>query len=105
MIRTQNKYVRQPRGRRPQARFRAGRATTPLPPNVDPSAGFDGCLFEIFGDELAYVRAQDPNLVWTTLDSDGQLPIATRFHFVNHLGYLIASVPVTPGPQLQRRLR
>jgi hypothetical protein len=27
---------------------------------VDPSAGFDGWLFETFGEDLAYVPAQDP---------------------------------------------
>ncbi len=63
---------------------------------IDPSAGLDGCLFETFGEDLAYVQAQDPNLVWTLLDCDGQLAIASGFHFVNRLGYLIASVPVAP---------
>jgi len=43
-----------------------------------------------------YVQSQDPNLVWTMLDCDGQLSIASGFHFVNRLGYLIASVPVAP---------
>ena len=42
------------------------------------------------------MQAQDPNLVWTVLDCDGQLAIASGFHFVNRLGYLIASVPVAP---------
>ena len=68
----------------------------PVPNPIDPGAGFDGCLFETFGDDLAYVQAQDPNLVWTVLDSDGQLSIASGFHVVNRLGYLIASVPVAP---------
>ena len=68
----------------------------PVSNPIDPNAGFDGCLFETFGEDLAYVRAQDPNLVWTVLDCDGQLSIASGFHFVNRLGYLIASVPVAP---------
>jgi len=69
----------------------------PVPNPIDPSAGFDGCLFETFGEDLAYVQAQDPNLIWTVLDCDGQLAIASGFHVVNRLGYLIASVPVAPG--------
>jgi hypothetical protein len=68
----------------------------PVPNHIDPNRGFDGCLFETFGDEFAYVQAQDPNLVWTVLDGDGQLSIASGFHFVNRLGYLVASVPVPP---------
>jgi hypothetical protein len=68
----------------------------PVPNPIDPDAGFDGCLFETFGEDLAYVQAQDPNLVWTVLDGDGQLAIASGFHVVNRLGYLIASVPVAP---------
>jgi hypothetical protein len=51
----------------------------PVPNPIDPSAGFDGCLFETFGEDLAY----DPNLVWTVLDGDGQLAIASGFHFEN----------------------
>lgn len=65
----------------------------PVPNHIDSSAGFDGCMFETFSDQLAHVQAQDPNLVWTVLDCDGQLSIDSGFHFVNRLGYLIASVP------------
>ena len=66
----------------------------PVANPIDLNAGFDGCLFEAFGEDLA--MAQDPDLVWTLLDCDGQLAIASGFHLVNRLGYLIASVPVAP---------
>jgi hypothetical protein len=69
----------------------------PVPNHIDPSAGFDGCMFEKFGEELAHVQAQDRSLVWTILDCDGQLRIESGFHFVNRLGYLIASVPIDPN--------
>jgi hypothetical protein len=45
---------------------------------------------------LPLYRPKDPNLVWTVLDCGGQPAIASRFHVVNRLGYLIASVPVAP---------
>jgi hypothetical protein len=54
-------------------------------------------MFETFGEELAHVQAQDHNRVWTIIDCDGQLVIASGFHVVNRLGYLIASVPIEPG--------
>jgi hypothetical protein len=68
----------------------------PVPNHIDPSRGFDGCMFETFGEELAYVQGQDRNFVWTILDCDGQLLIESGFHFVNRLGYLIATVPTEP---------
>ena len=39
----------------------------PVPNLIDPSGCFDGCMFETFGEELAHVRAQDRNFVWTIL--------------------------------------
>jgi hypothetical protein len=68
----------------------------PVPNHLDPDASFDGCMFETFGEELAYVKAQDRNFVWTMLDCDGQLQIESGFHFVNRVGYLIAAVPTEP---------
>jgi hypothetical protein len=68
----------------------------PVPNHIDPNRGFDGCMFETFGEELAYVQAQDLNYVWTVLDCDGQLFIESGFHFVNRFGYLIAAVPTEP---------
>jgi hypothetical protein len=65
----------------------------PAPNHIDPNAGFDGCMFETFGEELAHVKAQDRDRVWTILDCDGQLFIESGFHSVNRLGYLVASVP------------
>jgi hypothetical protein len=77
--------------------------TYPLVPNhLDPSAGWaigegTGCLFKIFGKELDFVREQDPNTIWTLLDGDdGDLYLASGYHLVNRIGYLISTVPV-PG--------
>jgi hypothetical protein len=68
----------------------------PVANHIDPNSSFDGCMFETFGEELAHVRTRDRNLVWTLLDSDGQSRIESGFHFVNRIGYLIASVPTEP---------
>jgi len=51
-------------------------ATYPLVPNhLNPSAGWAtgegaGCLFETYGEELDFVRGQDPRTIWTLLDGD-----------------------------------
>jgi hypothetical protein len=69
----------------------------PVRNHIDPNAGFDGCLFETFGEELAHVQTQVRTFVWTILDCDGELVIESGFHFVNRIGYLIATVPTEPG--------
>jgi hypothetical protein len=86
-------------------------ALFPLVPNhLNPSAGWavgnqGGCLFETFGEELAFVRQQDIRCVWTVLDSDdGDLYVASGFHFVNRIGYLVSRDPVSEGKFIQVRI-
>ena len=60
-----------------------------------------GCLFETYGEELAFVRQQDLAKVWTLIDGDdGDLYVVSGFHFVNRLGYLISTVPVPEGTDI-----
>lgn len=54
-----------------------------------------GCLFETYGDELVFVRQQDPATVWTLIDGeDGDLYVVSGYHFVNRVGYLVSKTPV-----------
>jgi len=54
-----------------------------------------GCLFETYGEELDFVRQQDPRTVWTFLDGDdGDLFVISGYHFVNRIGYLISTTPI-----------
>ena len=54
-----------------------------------------GCLFETYGEELEFVRQQDPRTVWTFLDGDdGDLFVISGYHFVNRIGYLISTTPI-----------
>ena len=68
---------------------------------LDTNASFDfgggGCLYETYGRDLAAIRAADPGQIWTVLESDGDMFIASGFHFVNRLGYLLTEVPVPVG--------
>ena len=59
-----------------------------------------GCLFETYGEELDFVRQQDPRTVWTFLDGDdGDLFVISGYHFVNRIGYLISTTPI-PDDQI-----
>ncbi len=83
-------------------------ATYPLKPNhLNPHAGWvygetGGCLFETYGEELEFVRQQDPRTVWTLVDGDeGDQYLLSGFHFVNRFGYLLSTVPVPEGQDIQ----
>lgn len=76
-----------------------------IPNHLNPNASWGsgdgtGCLFETYGEELAFVRSQNPSNIWTLLDGDdGNLYLASGYHFVNRIGYLISTTPV-PGDLL-----
>ena len=61
-----------------------------------------GCLFETYGEELEFVKRQDPLKVWTLVDGeDGDLYVISGPHFVNRIGYLVSSVPIAEGVTMQ----
>jgi len=61
-----------------------------------------GCLFETYGEELAFVQQQDPASVWTYMDGDdGDLYVVSGFHFVNRIGYLISTEPIPDGTEIE----
>jgi len=70
----------------------------PIVNHIDPNAGFDfgygSCLFETYGEEFAFVRAQNVAYVWTLVEADGVLYAESSLHFVNRLGYFVAETPV-----------
>ncbi len=83
-------------------------ALYPLIPNhLNPSASWTlgegrGCLFETYGDELAFVRQQDARTIWTLFDGeDGDLYLGSGYHLVNRIGYLISTVPAPRGVTIQ----
>jgi len=64
-----------------------------------------GCLFETFGDELHFVRQQDPRNIWTLIDGeDGDLYAVSGFQFVNRIGYLVSKIPFPEGVFIEVRL-
>ena len=76
----------------------------PLVPNpFDPNACWSssgdgrGCLFETYGEEYEFVQRQDPRTIWTKVDDC----IISGFHLVNRLGFLISTVPVPKGVDIE----
>jgi hypothetical protein len=52
-----------------------------------------GCLFETYGEELAFVRSQDPRTIWTLVDGDDDNQyVLSGYHLVNRIGYLISTI-------------
>jgi len=71
-----------------------------LPNHLNPNASWgdgegSGCLFETYGEEVAFVSTQDPRTVWTLIDGDdGGLWVVSGMHLVNRIGYLVSTIPV-----------
>ncbi len=78
--------------------------------HIDPNASWSdnegpGCLFETYGEEVEFVRQQDPLTIWTVIDGDDDdMYITSGYHFVNRLGYLISTVPVPPDVDIEVRI-
>ncbi len=75
-----------------------------LPNHLNPNASWEygdsgaGCLFETFGEEIAFVRQQEPRTIWTLIGGgDGDLYVVSGCHFANRLGYLVSKAPVPAG--------
>jgi len=61
-----------------------------------------GCLFETYGEELEFVRKQNPRCIWTLIDGDdGDQYLISGYHFANRIGYLISVMPLAEGKSIQ----
>jgi hypothetical protein len=58
-------------------------------------AGFNGWLFETYGQELEHVQNTESEYIWTVLECEDRLYLTAGFHVVNRLGYFITSNPWT----------
>ncbi len=73
--------------------------------NPHASWAFDsdaGCLFETYGDEIAFVRSQNPQTIWTLVDGDdGNQYLVSGYHLVNRIGYLVSTIPFPNDAEIQ----
>lgn len=73
----------------------------PIPNHLDSNASWQdedgvGVMFETYGEEVEFVKSQDPNLIWTYVDdSEGGTCVIAGWHFINRIGYFITEVPWT----------
>lgn len=51
--------------------------------------------FETYGEEVEFVKKQDPNHIWTEVDGDSGTYIVSGFHFINRISYYITTNPWT----------
>jgi hypothetical protein len=74
----------------------------PITNHIDDNASFDGAMFETYGDEVEFVKKQDPRCIWTYGDGDdGGSYIWNGWHFVNRIGYFITEVPCPDNTTIQ----
>jgi len=67
----------------------------PVKNPYDPKAAHGGCMFEVHGEDYAYVvlaYSKGPGKIWTLIDTDGNQTIESGFHIVNRMGYFITEV-------------
>ena len=75
--------------------------------HINPNASWafgegPGCLFETYGEELDFVRAQDPRTIWTLVDGDdGNQHVISGYHLVNRIGYLISTIPFPEDAEIE----
>jgi hypothetical protein len=74
----------------------------PIQNSLDINASFDGCMFETYGEEVEFVKAQDQNRIWMYGDGDdGGGYIWSGWGFVNRIGYFITEVPCPDDTTIQ----
>ncbi|HKK30451.1 MAG TPA: hypothetical protein VKA18_08680 [Alphaproteobacteria bacterium] len=74
----------------------------PLKNSLCENAPFDGTMFETFGDEMAFVRQQPCNRIWTLVQGDdGDLYVISGYHFVNRLGYFVTDRPLPENESVE----
>lgn len=66
----------------------------PIKNPIDPDASCDGEMFETYGEDLDFVRQQNPAHIWTYADDDNGKPfIQSGYHLVNRIGYFVTKNP------------
>ena len=74
----------------------------PIKNNLVENSSFDGHMFETYGEEVEFVKAQDENRIWMLGDGDdGGMYIWSGWGFVNRIGYFVTEVPFPDNTTIQ----
>jgi len=74
----------------------------PIKNTIEPNSSFGGHMFETYGDEVDFVKTQDPNRIWMLGDGDdGGMYIWSGWGFVNRIGYFVTEVPFPDNTIIQ----
>jgi hypothetical protein len=77
----------------------------PITNHIDTNASFDGHMFETYGEEVEFVKAQEENRIWMYGQGDGGGTFVWNgWGFVNRLGYFITEVPCPADTDMQMRV-
>jgi hypothetical protein len=68
----------------------------PIQNFIDDDAGMDGILFDIYGQELDYIKEESSSgTVWTLIQKHNDKYILEGFHITNRAGYIITAITNT----------
>ena len=77
----------------------------PIKNHIDETSSFDGHMFETYGEEVEFVKAQEENRIWMYGDGDdGEGHIWNGWHYINRIGYFITEVPCPADTDIQVNL-
>ena len=77
----------------------------PIKNHLDTNASFNGEMFETYGQEVEFVKQQNPNTIWMYGDGDdGGGYVWSGWGFVNRIGYFITEVPFPDNTTIQIQL-
>jgi hypothetical protein len=65
----------------------------PITNTLSGDTGEDTIHFETYGEEVEFVKSQDPNHIWTEVDGDSGTYIVAGYHFVNRIQYYVTEKP------------
>ncbi len=74
----------------------------PIKNHIALNSSFDGHMFETYGDEVEFIKTQDPDRIWMLGDGDdGGMYIWSGWGFVNRIGYFVTEVPFPDNTIIQ----
>jgi hypothetical protein len=74
----------------------------PILNHIDTNASFSGTMFETYGEEVAFVKSQRDEYIWTFGDGDdGGGYVWNGWSFINRIGYFITEIPCPPDVTIQ----